>query len=470
MDGSTAGFEAYGSFAGPPSQPNISDVGATSLLLTWEAPQHLGGSHFEVIGHQITMRIGGDGEFAVHTADTGCDETQHVVEELAADTWHEFVVHAITAAGIGAASQPSHPVLMEPAPKLLRNLRAATKQLAGTRSRLARKRAELLQLAQSGTMALDAASMSATAAKKSVQARRALERTIEGLERKEVEQEHTRARLAEQQASVDEERHAELEEAAAQLRGGGDDSAAEEEALWRATLMGASGGTPAAADGGFLFTPAKACAAAAAAQSGSPSFSRSGGVPRRSAAQERKRLQMLSVYSRLFLEEDSAQQATYPPFVREETRAQLRRALSLHVLSTGDDNSEKAHYFDLALNRARSATTHNVFPRFADWELEQLVLLFGRLDVDHDGVLEFADFCRLMLLVGERVNAPYTEAQLLRMFRKADLNDDHLIDLNEFLWLQTPANGGSWAGSNDGGDGDPQRQVVGVHPRPAAAY
>ena len=60
---------------------------------------------------------------------------------------------------------------------------------------------------------------------------------------------------------------------------------------------------------------------------------------------------------------------------------------------------------------------------------------------DHDGVLEFGDFCNLMLLVGGRVNATYYESQLVRMFRKVDVNSDNLIDLNEFLWMQVPQKG-----------------------------
>ena len=56
----------------------------------------------------------------------------------------------------------------------------------------------------------------------------------------------------------------------------------------------------------------------------------------------------------------------------------MRTALSAHVLM--ETPAPKLKYFDLCLNRARSANTHNVFPRFAAWELEQLCLLFGRFD------------------------------------------------------------------------------------------
>ena len=98
----------------------------------------------------------GTGGFHVHNTDTGTDATESVVEELSPDTWHEFTVVALTSAGVGVASQPSRPVLTEPAPRLLRELRAATSHLAGQKAKLQQKRSELLVLARSSTMALPA--------------------------------------------------------------------------------------------------------------------------------------------------------------------------------------------------------------------------------------------------------------------------------------------------------------------------
>ena len=86
-------------------------------------------------------------------------------------------------------------------------------------------------------------------------------------------------------------------------------------------------------------------------------------------------------------------------------------------------------------DNTRSMASRAVFPRFADWELSSYAYSLV-VDDDHDGVLEFADFCRVMLLIGARVNATYKEADLLRMFEKVDLNQDRLIDPNEFLWMQ----------------------------------
>ena len=60
-----AEFEEYGSFAGPPGRPIVLDVGATSLLLTWDAPHHLGGTGFEVLGYQVRVQCGGSGGFRV---------------------------------------------------------------------------------------------------------------------------------------------------------------------------------------------------------------------------------------------------------------------------------------------------------------------------------------------------------------------------------------------------------------------
>ena len=56
-----------------------------------------------------------------------------------------------------------------------------------------------------------------------------------------------------------------------------------------------------------------------------------------------------------------------------------------------------------------------------------------------------------MLVIGERLQTVYHEADLLRMFRKSDVNGDKLIDLNEFLHMQLPTGGG-------------QKEGVGVHP------
>ena len=149
-------------------------------------------------------------------------------------------------------------------------------------------------------------------------------------------------------------------------------------------------------------------------------------------------MQNLEAYARLFSEEDAkGKEEVYAPFEREQVRMQLHRALSQHVLGEAAQGhaDEMRSYFDNALNRARSAVTHNVFDRLETGSSSNSVLLFGRFDSGHDGVLEFGDFCRVMLLVGERVGATYKEAQMQRMFSKADLNGDRLLDLNEFLWL-----------------------------------
>ena len=55
-------------------------------------------------------------------------------------------------------------------------------------------------------------------------------------------------------------------------------------------------------------------------------------------------------------------------------------------------------------------------------------------------MLEFPDFCRLSLMVGHRLHVKYTEAQLTRMFEKADVNGDRLVDLNEFILMQAIRN------------------------------
>ena len=475
-------FEEYGSYAGPPEQPAASEVGATSLILTWQPPQHLGGAGFEVLGYQIRVQYSGDGGFLVHTDDTAATVAQSTVEQLRPDTWHEFQVAAITSAGIGAPSRPSRPVLTECAPKLLRELNAAARQLKALRERVQQKRYELMQLARSGTMALctdpssqagkgggDAtggsalsatktgdgstsgsahsnATLSAAEAKQNVHARRKLERAIETLERRVAEQELAFSSLEEQQELANRKRREQLQDAAADLReqtvgtgdeanrlvDGGSTTISLSDSPYSTVTRRAYGrDDPAGTDG---TTAALGLALRPGAQTQPVANAR-----RRGAANDPKRMQTLEAYTRLFLQDDLKVEVTYPAFNREATRSQMHQALLAHVYEDDVDVShDKRRYFDLALNRVRSAQTHNVFPRFADWELEQLLVLFGRFDSDHDGVLEFSDFCRLMLLVGGRVNATYHEPQLLRMFEKVDLNGDHLIDLNEFLFMQCP--------------------------------
>jgi hypothetical protein len=142
--------------------------------------------------------------------------------------------------------------------------------------------------------------------------------------------------------------------------------------------------------------------------------------PKRTGVSDFERLRYFEAYSRLFAAEDAASKETFAEWDREAVRSQMHRALSQHVLM--DDGGERRRYFNLTLNRVRSATTHNVFDRFGDYELEQLVLLFARFDTDHDGVLEFGDFCRVMLLIGGRVGATYHEKQMKTMFGKVHAN------------------------------------------------
>ena len=527
-------FEDYGSFAGPPSQPTVSDVGATSLLLHWGAPTHLGGSGFEVVGYQVKVQYAGAGGFNIHTEDTASDHLQCTIEELPADTWHEFTIAAITSAGVGAASVPSRPVLTERAPKLLRELNAATKQLNGQREKLQRRKAELLQMARSGTMALPAdkggtasgaatataaggspptggappmleedealglnyrsdARLSATDAKERVQRRRSLERQAAALQRKVEAAEAKVVGLKEEQRAVDKERKDELDEVATQMQEAYESGETPElnmpsrarmpthatvgisDTPYGTNTASTAPGTPYGGSvGGGFYGAARALQAAS-------NMKRLPGGRRRSISEQKKHTAALQAYQQLFMQEDLASVEEYPPFDREAVRRQMRNALKANVLADGSD--EKTRYFDLCLNRVRSALTHNVFPRFADWELEQLCLLFGRFDTDNDGVLEFADFCRLMLLVGGRVNATYLEPNMLRMFKKVDVNNDKLIDLNEFLLMQisTKKKGASHPQTEKGSpmfilgaDGSPSAAeevetapAVGVHPHPS---
>ena len=117
-------YEEWGAYAGPPSRPLPHDIAATSLLLSWEPPEHLGGSGFELLGYQVSVQYGGRDGYHVLIPDTGSAHPQCIVENLAPDEWHEFQVRAHTSAGTGAASGGSRPVLTERPPALLRELRA----------------------------------------------------------------------------------------------------------------------------------------------------------------------------------------------------------------------------------------------------------------------------------------------------------------------------------------------------------
>lgn len=463
-DGFAVGFEQYGSFAGPPSRPEPLEVSATSLLLSWEPPQHLGGSGFEVISYQVLIQYCGEGGFTVHIPDTGTGHSQCIVEDLAPDAWHEFQVRAITTAGTGAPSASSRPVLTERAPALLRELRAAEALLAKLKDRLKRRRDELLSVARSGTMALRLGSASGGAAaagssdgeqpgpsqprlsaaetKREVRRRKRLEEQVADLEERVASHElHVRT-LQATQAGTDAARRAALSEAAGFVGAYGSGE------------LGSSMPAPNVLSmlSGLSASPAPAAAGSSAAYGSSPldtapnTTTRSFGGPMvvdgadrvarraRSPAEDMRRLRSMAAYSKLVAEDEAEPEETYAPFHREAVRMQLDNALSRHVLAD-DPAGERRHYFHMALNRARSAMEHNVFDRFGDWELEQLVLLFARFDQKHDGVLEFHDFCRVMLVVGSRVGAVYHQTQLVRMFDKADLNGDKLLDLNEFLWL-----------------------------------
>lgn len=482
------GFQLYGSFAGPPSRPAASEVAATSLLLRWEAPTHLGGSAFEVLGYKILIQYGGEGGFSLLVEDTAEPEPLWIVEGLEPDCWHEFQVRAITAAGAGAPSAASHPVLTDRAPTLLHELRTAQTILGRLRERLQRRTDELFNLARSGTMALglegaspnrnessavastcgsEAAAaaaaeadpqslalgdwdggggdesstaggkptpsrvnavMSATAARKAVRRRRRLVQQIDELKSLIDVQSLRVATLQASQASRDIERREALAAVAGWIDSG-------EEPPWRAE--GATGALTAG-----VLSPSSP---AAARRPVSPT--RRGAHPAWvTAAAHQQRLddearqQRFEAYMQRLVAEQDAQGTvveSYAPFERELVRLTLEKAMKQHVIK--GDAAEMGAYFNRCVDRARSAETHNVFDRFADWELEQLVLVFGRFDSDLDGVLEFQDFCRIALMVCERVGTAYLEHDLRRMFQKVDIDGDKRIDLNEFLWMQVPA-------------------------------
>ena len=139
-------LDLYGTKAGPPGRPVVSDLEAASCLLRWEPPRHTGGRDVPIIGHYITVQFAGDGGFFVHTLDTGSALPHAMLDGLRPDAWHEFQVSAITAEGRGASSQASRPALTPLAAALHRNLAKAKLQLTQTRAKLAEKREDLLRM------------------------------------------------------------------------------------------------------------------------------------------------------------------------------------------------------------------------------------------------------------------------------------------------------------------------------------
>mmetsp|Transcript_54163 Transcript_54163/g.89892 ORF Transcript_54163/g.89892 Transcript_54163/m.89892 type:complete len:436 (-) Transcript_54163:478-1785(-) len=379
-------FAKYGKLAGPPPRPFACEVGSTMLTLRWSCPLHTGGHGVDVIGYRLFVQIGGDSGFEMHTPDTGSADVEMLVEGLKPSTWYEFRVAALTVSGLGHFSPTSRPVLTQHAPRHEKLLQRATEALARTKAELAQKQDTLLLLARAPPVA-------AQLKERQLQ-REQLQREVGALELKL--KQRRRAVLALQDEQVDRqskhshERHSDTSTPGdiGRFNITRHDSSVQAQDAWRrASLRG-------------------------------------------------KAIEALGAYNRLFVA-DEKREPTYTNFDREAALKKLLRALSIHVLADGD--MKKSAYFTMVLNRCRSALTHNVIDCFADRALERLALVFGRFDADHDGVLDFDEFCRLMLLVGSQLHKHYTEQELRRMFNKADVNSDKAIDLNELLLLHHKA-------------------------------
>lgn len=402
--GTDGEFAEFGAMAGPPARPEVSDVDSTTLQLKWLPPTHTGGSGLEISGYHVQMQVSGDSGYTTHTPDTGSALPELSVARLQANTWHEFRVAAVTAAGLGTPSPPSRPVLTQRAPKLAKEILRAQHALEKMRLELTEKREARLRLAREATLLQGGRD---DPQQRQVQlARRALlsDQVVE-LEKAHSEQHRRLQGLHSQQARLESHQQAwrqqdePAEDESPEKDAGGGAAAAPSQAR-RASFV--SGGITAATDGG------------------------PGPRPRRGGGGMHDVVRTLEAYTRLFAKEDTFVEETYPEWDREAARAQLMNALGAHAIADGERN--KIAYFNLALNRVRSGESHNVFNRVDDERLEKLALMFSRFDSDHDGavraapefcvaalpdeatfcmgagVLEFADFCHIMLMVGTRLH------------------------------------------------------------------
>ena len=412
----TVATDLYGDAAGPPDRPVATDVGVDRLTLSWKRPWHVGDVGVEIKGYRVWVQWGGDSGWLNQCADTGTAEPAYECTDLRPNTWYEFKVAALTAAGEGVHSPVSRPYRTQRAARLAKDIERAKASLVRAEDSAAEQRDHLARFTRRQVMR--AGMLDGPAQVRARKEGKALRRTVQNVELKLRE---ARARLDELLGQQEEE------EMARAIR-------AEQEA--KDAQVYTEGGRKGLATQG-TYGDGYGGGTGYGGSTGRRDSVRRGGWARLGA---------LRSLGRLYAGESDSDDAGdgdddggedrgryYPEWDKDAAHEMLLRALMRNVLTDGDQT--KWRYFQLALNRVRSGVTHNVLSRECfddDTQLEQLALLFARFDADHDGVLDWDDFCRVMLLVGSRVGKTYAENDLKQMWAKVDVNGDGMIDLNEF--------------------------------------
>lgn len=69
----------------------------------------------------------------------------------------------------------------------------------------------------------------------------------------------------------------------------------------------------------------------------------------------------------------------------------------------------------------------------SDEDIEQTALLFCHYDQDGDGLLNASEFAAVAELVAGKTGQSFSSEHIERCFRKADIDANGVIDLNELL-------------------------------------